>query len=547
MYKALYREYRPEVFDEMIGQQHIVKILKNQLRNDAVNHAYLFCGTRGTGKTTTARLLAKAVNCLSDGEKPCGECANCKAISEGNFIDLIEIDAASNNGINDIRELRESVNYPPAVGKKKVYIIDEVHMLSKEAFNGFLKTLEEPPENVIFILATTEPQKLPQTILSRCIRLDFRRVSEDELVLRMGKICTEKGIEIAEDALRLVATNADGSVRDGLTLLEQCIAGRQGAVTRDDVLESLGAVGEETYIDIVDDIINEDIASCIARIDSILCAGKDARQVLAGLIAHYRNLLLAKYVKTPQDVLNMSVENAQRLQEQGKRIVLAKINTAIILLSKISAEMAFSSQPRVLLELAVVQLAAGATEESLAQEDSAKPSNLDKGARTHTAGANMAKKVEPKKVEPKKDAEAKDLGIKIQENDIPKNEDSKIDDSQNDDSKNDMQLLWQETCEKLIEEQNMFVLLKKNTFPRAMSKGEIVIGARNSIAKNFLEEHREKITEALRSVAGTDIHLQIANQDETKQKSDERMYEADETKRTAKQIESMLGIPVDIK
>ena len=260
MYKALYREYRPEVFEEMLGQEHIVKILKKQVESDSVNHAYLFCGTRGTGKTTTARLLAKAVNCLSEGEKPCGKCDNCRAIKEGTFMDLIEIDAASNNGINDIRELRESVNFPPAVGRKKVYIIDEVHMLSKEAFNGFLKTLEEPPENVMFILATTEPQKLPQTILSRCIRMDFRRVSEADLETRMKEICQRKGIEIDEDALKLVATNADGSVRDGLTLLEQCISGREGKVTRDDVLDALGAVGEETYIDMTNAIADGDVS-----------------------------------------------------------------------------------------------------------------------------------------------------------------------------------------------------------------------------------------------------------------------------------------------
>ena len=203
MYTALYRAQRPEVFSEVIGQDHIVRILKNQLQTGTVSHAYLFCGTRGTGKTTTARILAKAVNCLTEEEKPCGHCANCMAIKDGTFMDVIEIDAASNNGVDNIRELRESVKYPPAVGRKKVYIIDEVHMLSTGAFNALLKTLEEPPENVIFILATTDPQKLPQTILSRCMRLDFKRVPEKVLIDHMGRICAEKGIEITERALRL--------------------------------------------------------------------------------------------------------------------------------------------------------------------------------------------------------------------------------------------------------------------------------------------------------------------------------------------------------
>ena len=205
MYTALYRAYRPEVFDEILGQGHIIKILKNQLATDTVSHAYLFCGTRGTGKTTTARILAKGVNCASDGEKPCGVCDACRGIKDGTYMDVIEIDAASNNGVDNIRELRESVKYPPAVGRKKVYIVDEVHMLSSGAFNALLKTIEEPPEYVMFILATTEPHKLPATILSRCMRLDFKRVPEEILATGMADICQQKGINVTEGALRLIA------------------------------------------------------------------------------------------------------------------------------------------------------------------------------------------------------------------------------------------------------------------------------------------------------------------------------------------------------
>ena len=224
-YRALYRENRPEVFDEILGQEHIVKILKHQIATDTVSHAYLFCGTRGTGKTTTARILAKAVNCADEGctDKPCGKCDNCRAIADGNFMDVIEIDAASNNGVDNIRELRESVKYPPTVGRKKVYIIDEVHMLSSGAFNALLKTLEEPPENVMFILATTDPEKLPQTVLSRCMRLDFKRVPAQVIMDNMKAICTKNGVDITDGALRLLASNADGSVRDSLSILEQCM------------------------------------------------------------------------------------------------------------------------------------------------------------------------------------------------------------------------------------------------------------------------------------------------------------------------------------
>ncbi len=224
-YLALYRENRPETFSQVLGQEHIVKILRHQIATDTVAHAYLFCGTRGTGKTTMARILAKAVNCTGEsGEKPCGVCDTCRDIAAGRYVDVVEIDAASNNGVEDVRDLRESVNYPPVVGRKKVYIIDEVHMMTTNAFNAFLKTLEEPPADVIFILATTDPEKLPPTVLSRCMRLDFKRVSGREIRENMRRICAAHGVEITEDALALLAMNADGSVRDSLSLLEQCMS-----------------------------------------------------------------------------------------------------------------------------------------------------------------------------------------------------------------------------------------------------------------------------------------------------------------------------------
>ena len=252
MYTALYRTYRPETFQEILGQEHIVKILKNQVATGSMSHAYLFCGTRGTGKTTTARILAKAANCLSDDGRPCGTCSHCKAIKEGNFLDVMEIDAASNNGVENIRELRESVKYPPAIGRRKVYIIDEVHMLSTGAFNALLKTLEEPPEHVMFILATTEPQKLPPTILSRCMRLDFRRVPQRVIADDMRKICNERGITITDDAVRLLANSADGSVRDGLSILDQVLAGGDTVIDREKVLEYVGTIGEDFFIDLTE-------------------------------------------------------------------------------------------------------------------------------------------------------------------------------------------------------------------------------------------------------------------------------------------------------
>lgn len=360
MYTALYRAYRPETFETVLGQEHIVKILKNQIAQNATGHAYLFCGTRGTGKTTTARLLAKGVNCTSgSGDKPCGECENCKAIKDGNFIDVIEIDAASNNGVDNIRELNESVKYPPVIGRKKVYIIDEVHMLSTGAFNALLKTLEEPPENVMFILATTEPQKLPATILSRCLKLDFRRVPENVLKTGMKDICTSMGIDIDDGALSLVAANADGSVRDGLSILDQCLSAGSKNITRDDVLDILGTVGEDTFIDMTDAVIRKNVSEALILLDRVLSDGKDVRQFMRDWVAHYRNLLITKFVNKAEDMLNMSCENIERIAHQAQRMDVSEINNGILELSKTMADAKWSTQPRVLLELCIVKMSVG--------------------------------------------------------------------------------------------------------------------------------------------------------------------------------------------
>ena len=243
MHLALYRSERPERFEEIIGQKHIVKILRNQIKKGTVSQSYLFAGTRGTGKTTTARILAKAVNCTCSDpgvDLPCGECANCRAITEGRFLDVVELDAASNNGVESLRQITESVQYPPTVGKYKVYIIDEAHMLTDSAENAFLKTLEEPPAHVIFILATTNPEKIKATIKSRCLKLNFRHVSENDLLDGMRRICQKKAINIEEDALAVIARKADGSVRDALSLLEQCINAGDELITRELVLEYTG-------------------------------------------------------------------------------------------------------------------------------------------------------------------------------------------------------------------------------------------------------------------------------------------------------------------
>lgn len=359
MYKALYRTERPETFDEVIGQEHIVRVLKNQIANNTVGHAYLFCGTRGTGKTTMARLLAKAVNCTSDGERPCGCCDNCLSIKDGSFIDMIEIDAASNNGVESVREIRDSVNYPASIGRRKVYIIDEVHMLSTAAFNALLKTLEEPPEGIMFILATTDPQKLPQTILSRCMRFNFRRVSEIQLAGQMKTICEKRGVKITDSALKLLAANADGSVRDGLSLLDQCLAGTDKILDRETVLEFLGTVSEGFFLELTEKVCVRDTSGALLLLDEVLAEGKDVKQLLNDWMAHYRSLLIAKYIKDAENLLNMSGENIEKLKEQSQEMDLATINSSILTLANTINDARYSTQPRTLMELAIVVLANG--------------------------------------------------------------------------------------------------------------------------------------------------------------------------------------------
>ena len=359
MQQALYRAERPEVFEDIIGQKHIVKILQNQLRTGTVSQAYLFAGTHGTGKTSTARILAKAVNCTGDTDAPpCGSCDNCEAIREGRFVDCIELDAASNNGVDDLRAIIEMVKYPPAIGKYKVYIIDEVHMLSAQAENAFLKTLEEPPEHAIFILATTDPQKVRQTIRSRCMQLNFRRVTEGELIAGMERICRKRGISATGDALATIASRADGSVRDALSILEQCIASGDKELTRAAVLEYTGAAGEDFFLALTGAVIAHDAGRALVYIDEIVKRGKDTRQILKDWLRHFRDLMIVKYVGKAERILGASAENIDRLRAQAEGVDAAFIEKAIRLISEYINIGRYSERPRILLETAAVRLAA---------------------------------------------------------------------------------------------------------------------------------------------------------------------------------------------
>ncbi len=363
MQPALYRAERPEVFEEVIGQKHIVRILQNQIRTGTVSQAYLFAGTHGTGKTSTARILAKAVNCI-EGEPgdpgadlPCGRCENCEAIREGRFVDVIELDAASNNGVDDLRAIIEMVKYPPAVGRYKVYIIDEVHMLSTAAENAFLKTLEEPPVHAIFILATTDPQKVRSTIRSRCMQLNFRRVTEDELIEGMKRICSRRGIVATDDALSTIASRADGSVRDALSILEQCTAAGDKELNRAAVLEYTGAAGADFFLALTGAVIAGDAGKALVYIDEIIRRGKDPRQIMKDWLKHMRDLMIVKYVGKAERIVGSSGENISRLRAQAELTDAAFIERAIRLISEYINLGRYSERSRILLETASVRLA----------------------------------------------------------------------------------------------------------------------------------------------------------------------------------------------
>lgn len=391
-YTALYRKFRPQEFEDVRGQEHIVTTLKNQIKADRVGHAYLFCGTRGTGKTTIAKIFAKAVNCErpADGS-PCGNCPICRSIAAGSSMNVIEIDAASNNGVDNIREIREEVSYSPTEGKYKVYIIDEVHMLSAGAFNALLKTLEEPPSYVIFILATTEAHKIPITILSRCQRYDFRRITIDTIAGRLSELMEKEQVEVEEKAIRYIAKAADGSMRDALSLLDQCIAFYLGQkLTYDHVLEILGAVDTEVFGKLLRKIIEKDITGIISLLEELIIQGRDTAQFVTDFTWYLRNLLLLQSSDNMEDVLDISSENLKLLKEEAQMVETEQLMRYIRVFSELSNQIRYAAQKRVMIEIALIKLCKPEMErdyESLALRIASLEKRLEEGIPVRAGGA----------------------------------------------------------------------------------------------------------------------------------------------------------------
>lgn len=547
MYKALYRQERPETFKDVIGQEHIIRILENQIKTNKVGHAYLFCGTRGTGKTTIARLLAKGVNCLHENPeaRPCGSCAHCQAISEGTFVDVIEMDAASNRGITDVREIKESVKYPPAVGRKKVYIIDEVHMLTTPAFNALLKTLEEPPENIIFILATTDPEQLPQTILSRCQRMDFRRLGHAMLADYYTKICESRGIELRQEAADIIATNADGSVRDGLSLLEQSLASGEKIITEDIVNLYGGAVSQNFLINLTNYAFQGDVAGGIVSINSQIEAGKESGQILKDWIRHFRNLMVAKVVDNPSAVINLSSESVDKIVESCKGIPYEKICDSLKILAEADKDSRNSAQPRIFLDLALMKLSSLLNEtkegnrknhdnlvarpeaitikpmdtlgfevkqqlsnterkEQLSSPETQQQSSDYQVKQQSQIDDNVEKTVEPEN--------GKEISRENVRQNVRQQKNDNVDSIEAFEGTENMDGVWASICEMVVKERPSIGTLKQRAKISNISQNTITIEAENEMTAKRLEDGMQIISEAATVVLGRPIRGQIAIQ-----------------------------------
>ncbi len=356
-YQALYRRLRPQRFEDVVGQEHIIRTLKNQIEKGRINHAYLFCGTRGTGKTTTAKIFARAINCISEeGTKPCNKCRVCKEILGDTGVNVIEIDAASNNGVENVRTIIDEVKYPPTDCKYKVYIIDEVHMLSTSAFNALLKTLEEPPEYAVFILATTDPQKMPATVLSRCQRFDFHRISKSDMVSVLKEYIKGEGADVTDDAVEYIAEISDGAMRDALSILDQCISfyfDRQ--ITAADVREVTGAADTSVFFELMNAINDGDCGRSMDIVDKIVLQGRDITQFINDIITHLRNLLLAISIGRESKALDYSKEYIDKLVRQGNALGYDYIISLINSFSGLGNSVKYSFSPRILLEVCIIK------------------------------------------------------------------------------------------------------------------------------------------------------------------------------------------------
>lgn len=504
MHKALYRVYRPKNFEDVVGQEHIVKTLKNQIKNNNIGHAYLFSGTRGTGKTSTAKIFARAVNCLNPiNEEPCNECEICKDTLNDNIMDIVEIDAASNNSVDDIRELRESVKYTPSKAKYKVYIIDEVHMLSQGAFNALLKTLEEPPSYVIFILATTEPHKIPATILSRCQRFDFKRVSSKDIANRMEYICKKENIEAEDKALSLIARNSQGALRDALSILDQCMSFGNDKIEYDDVIELLGTVNIDELFELSQAIMDENTKKSLQILNEFIIWGKDIRNLINDLIDHFRNIMVCKVSKDLEEIISLPEESINKLKEQSQNIEMNDLIRILNILSETQDSMKTSSNTRILAEVTIMKIAQPMFDES--KEALIKRiENLEKIIETGNIKVISVKEEnkDTSKLEVAEESDHEDIKEEVVYEDV-KGDDVKLVESS-----------WKKIIQKIKEDKkpNIYALLKEvNSFNVNKSTLYIIFNDNFSFARSRLssKETMEYVEGIIRQVLNRSFNLQI--------------------------------------
>jgi len=479
-YLPLYRKWRSQNFDEIVGQEFVVQTLKNSITGKRISHAYLFSGQRGTGKTSTARIFAKALNCVKGPTPdPCGKCDQCEKIKNGHAVDVIEIDAASNRGIDEIRDLREKIRYTPIEGKYKVYIIDEVHMLTSEAFNALLKTLEEPPLHVVFILATTEPQKVPLTIASRCQRLDFRRLTNSEIISQLKKIGDTERVSIDDDAISLIARNSEGSLRDAISLFDQLISLCGQKIAHDDVIAVLGTANADLIFAFGDAMGKNDVALLFNLINRLIAEGRSIPQVTKEILMHFRNLMLV--ILDSGAVIEESKEHIEKLKEQSKLFSIESLKEIMRILSRAEVDMKWHPQTRLLLEVAIVEACSG-----------------------RTAAPRKEQKPESKDIQvsaPKLSALREEVAAKAPTTKAPTSDISGI------------KAKWDEILNS-VKKKNVFAYISLHEGrPESLSDNEkLVIGFGKGFAfhKGRLEEDssRQAVEAALKEVVGRDIKIE---------------------------------------
>lgn len=510
MHKALYRAYRPQTFKDVVGQEHIIRTLKNQIQNNNVGHAYLFCGTRGTGKTSTAKIFARALNCQNSvDEEPCNECEVCKDILSDNIMDVIEIDAASNNSVDDIREIRENVKYTPAKCKYKVYIIDEVHMLSQGAFNALLKTLEEPPSYVIFILATTEPHKIPATILSRCQRFDFKRVTVKDMSTRMKEICDDVNVVVDDRALNLIARNSQGALRDALSILDQCMSFSENDIEYKDVVDLLGTVNIEQLFEMAEYVIKEDTKKCLEILNEFVVWGKDIKNLIDDLIDHFRNLMVCKVSSDLDEIISLPEEIVEQLKAQASTIEVNDIIRILNILSTTQDAIKVSSNPRVLAEVSIMKLSQPMFDES--KESLLKRiSNLEEVIKSGKININNNVEIENKK-------ETKDTSEK---NEVEAEEEVFYEEVKSE----DVELIeksWENILTHIKKDKNMpvyAILREAKEFNVSANNLYIVFDDNFAFAKNKLsdEKTRNYIESVIREILNRSFGIKIILKSESK-------------------------------